>query len=115
MLAGDRPRNFADVDIAAGIERQAVRRDKLPRRLARTHGAEAGEQLACFREDAEPRAEVGGFLVDRHAGPELPQVTDRLRPGVHVQRAGAVHVMPLVDELAAAVEDLNAVVSRSAT
>src|SRR5581483_1701090 len=84
MLPGDRPRYFADVKIAARVEREAVRRDELPRRLAWADVAQARENFSLLRENAEARPEIRAVLVDRHAWPELSEVAERLAPGIHI-------------------------------
>src|SRR5689334_1684342 len=109
MLSRDGPRDFADINIAARIEREAVRRDELPSRFARPDVAEAREDFSFLGENAEARPEIRAVLVDRHARPELAEIAEGLAASIHIERARAVHVMPLIDEFSAAVEDLNPV------
>ena len=103
--------HFADVDVAARIDREAVRRDEFP-------GLESRSRLA-----SEPRDELALAIHDRQAGPdvrvvpvhrrrrtELADDESGLAAAAAVEAAGPVHVDPLRFVLAVAVEHLDAVI-----
>src|SRR5688500_20390731 len=96
MLPHIRPRYFTDVNIAARIDGDAVRRDELPRLLAGVNVTEARQPLAGLVVDIDPVAEVRRGLVDAQTRPQLADITDRsLFRRVHVERARPVQVIPL--------------------
>src|SRR5262245_17735918 len=64
--------HFADVDVAARVDREAVRRDELARLEAGARlAAEARDQLALGVDEREPRPDVRMLAVDRHRRAEL--------------------------------------------
>jgi hypothetical protein len=103
--------DLADVDVAARVDREPVRRDELPVLEARPRpAAEARDEPALAVDDGEARSDVGLIAVHRHPRPELADDELRFRPAAAVQAARPVHVDPLRLVAAVAVEHLDAVV-----
>src|SRR5262249_22545079 len=67
-LGPGRVGDLADVEVAVAVDREPVRRNELPHRLARMHTPEPSEKLPFAREDADARAKVRRVAVDRIAG-----------------------------------------------
>src|SRR5581483_3237073 len=107
-----RMRDFGDVDVAARIDRDAVRGDELTEPLADRFRAEMREQLALGRDDRHARAEVGHVTRKRghRLGPELADEADRILSARNKQAARPRQIVPLPLILALAVEHLPAMV-----
>src|SRR5439155_26099248 len=103
-------RDLADVDVAARIDGEAVRRDELAELEPGGTIAEAREHLALRRVDADARPDVRQLLVHRHAAARLADVEARLGTAMQVEAGRAMHVVPLRFVLAVAVEHLDAMV-----
>src|SRR5204863_8864531 len=103
--------DLADVDVAFGIERQAVRGDELaglePGALL---AAEPGDQLALAVHDGKARAQVGRLEIDGHAGSQLADDESGFLAAAAVEAARPVQVVPLRLVFAVAVEHLHTVV-----
>jgi hypothetical protein len=66
-------RDFAHVHVAVRIDRHAVRRDELPRRVACTRDvAEAREQRSLVVDDADARSRFGDARLTPITGPHSP-------------------------------------------
>src|SRR5260221_5417938 len=109
-LRPGRPRDLADIDVAARIDGDAVRGDELAEFDPGMERAEPGEDLALVADDAEARPEIGHVAVDRLVGAELADIAQRLLAARHVEPARTVQVVPLRLVSSVAVEDLDAVV-----
>src|SRR6516225_10546283 len=84
-------RHLADIDVAARIDREPVRRDELARVEPGMRVAEPRQQLALARIDADPRAAIRQLDVDRHVGPDLAnEEARRLGAALHIEAGGAV-------------------------
>src|SRR5580704_7574776 len=105
-----RPRDFADIEVAARIDAEPVRPEKRGRRGAGVHVAKARQQLALIVDDADPGPEVRAVAVDRLHRPELADIADRMTGIIHVEPAGPVQIVPLRLVFAVAVKHLDAVV-----
>src|SRR5439155_1908028 len=103
-------RYLADVDVAARVDGQPVRRDELARLEPGRAMAQPRQHLARVAIDADSRPDVGHVVVHAHAAADLADVEAPVRPALHEQARGAMHVVPLRLELAMAVEDLDAMV-----
>src|SRR6185503_8364155 len=104
--------HLAHVDVAAGVDRDAMRRDEFPR-LQSGPGlaAEPRDGGALAVHDRQTRADIGHIAVHFHAGPQFPDdELQRLLASAAVQAAGPVHVDPLCLVLAVAVEYLHPMV-----
>src|SRR5713226_4474768 len=110
VLAHDRPGHLGHVKISARVDRDPARRDELAGRFAATDISQPREQLSFTRENAQPWTQIRDILVDRHTRSQLAEVAERIPPAIHVERAGAMHVVPLRLELAVRIEDLHAVI-----
>src|ERR1043165_932553 len=87
---------LADINVAARIDGEAVRRQELAGLLAGpVLAAKAGDRLALLVDDGEPRADVGVLAVDRHAWPQLADDEARVPAAAAIERARPVHVVPL--------------------
>src|SRR4051794_35000874 len=65
--------DLADIDVAPGIQRDAVRRQEFSARNARARLAAEPRDAVAFRvHDREPRAEIGHLAVDGQARTEFP-------------------------------------------
>ena len=103
--------DFADIDVAFRIQRDAVRREKFAGiETGAVFTAEARDPISLAVEDAQARAEIGRGAVDRHPRAELAHNEIRLLPSAAMQRAGAVQEIPLRLVFAIAVEHLHAMV-----
>src|SRR5437899_7206898 len=103
-------RNLADVDVAARVDREPVRRDELTRLESSGALTEPREQVALVAVDAHARSDVGHVVVHAHAAADLADIEAALPAALHVEAGRPVHVHPLRLELAVAVEHLNAMV-----
>src|SRR6478735_9667262 len=64
--------DLADIDIAFGIQRDAVRCEEFADLYARTVlAAEPRDAVSPGVDDGQPRTEIGSLQVDRHARAEL--------------------------------------------
>src|SRR6266567_7555465 len=103
--------DFADVDVAARIDGEPVRRDELAGFEPGMGVAEPGQQFALMGVDADPRPAIRDVDVDRHVGADLADIeARRARAGFHAKPRRTVHVVPLRLVFAVAVEYLDAVV-----
>src|SRR5687768_15741428 len=83
--------HLADVDVAARIEGEAVRRDEFARLEARAVlAAQASQQLAFLVDERESRTEVGMLAVDAHSRAQLADHELRSRAAAAVERARPV-------------------------
>src|SRR4051812_28270512 len=82
-----RPRDLADIDVAARIDGDAVRCDELAGIGAGMEIAEPGEDLALVADDADARAEIGHVAIHRLVGAELADIAERLLAARHVEAA----------------------------
>src|SRR5205823_9094152 len=104
-------REFADIDIAAAVDGDAVRRGELAGRDTGMRLAEPRHDLVRFcRVDADPRANIGPIAVDLALRPTLADVAERARAACQAHAVRPVQVIPLRFPFAVAVKDLNAVV-----
>src|SRR6516225_768684 len=79
-------RHLADIDVAARIDREPVRRDELARVEPGVRVAEPRQQFTLSRIDADPRAAIRQVYVDRHVGPDLAdKEARRLGVAFHVE------------------------------
>ena len=78
MLPHDRPRNLGDINIAARIERNSVRRNELSRRFAALEVAETRQTIPTCVVDVDPVSQVGTVLIYAHARTELADPRRRL-------------------------------------
>src|SRR3984957_2157017 len=103
--------DLADIDVAAGIHRDAVRRDELAGVEPGMEVAEPGQQFAHMAVDADPGPAIRPLDIDRHVRPDLADIEPRMvGAGFHTQAGRAVHVVPLTGILAVAVKHLDAMV-----
>src|SRR5438874_10491333 len=99
--------DFADIDVAARIHREPVRRDELPRIESGMRMPEPAQQLTVVAVDADPRPAIRQIDVDRHVGPDLADIKSAVLARLHVQPRRPVHVDPLRFVFAVAVEHLH--------
>ena len=104
------PGDLADIDVAARVDRETVRRQELAELGPGRRVAEAADQLAFMIDDADPRPEIGNIAADGSGRTDFADVADRLVTVRHVEAARAVQVLPLRLVLAVAVEDLDPMV-----
>src|SRR5260370_31133311 len=64
-------RDFADIDIAARVDGQPVRRDELTGVEPGMGMTEPRPELALARITADPRAAIPHVQIDRHYGPDI--------------------------------------------
>src|ERR1700687_3198272 len=103
--------DFADIDVALGIQRDAVRCEELAGLEAWTVFAAAPrDALSLVIDDAQARTEIRHLTIDRQGGPELANDKIRRLAAAAMQRARAVQIIPLCLVFAVAVEHLHAVV-----
>src|ERR1700687_1954334 len=103
--------DFADIDVALRIQRDAVRREEFAGLEAGTVlAAEPGDALSLGVDDAQARAQIRHLAIDRHAGAKLANDEIRLPTAAAMQRAGPVQIIPLRLVSAVAVEHLHAMV-----
>src|SRR4029453_18397030 len=102
--------DLADIDVAARIDRQAVRRHELTRLDAGRANAQPRQHLTLVAVDADPRSDVRHVVIDAHAAADLANVEAALGPAFHVEPRRPVHVVPLRLEPAVALENLSAMV-----
>src|SRR6202011_5315801 len=86
-------RSLADIDVAARIDGNSVRRDELAGVEPGMRVAEPRQEFALARIDTDPRAAIRQVDIDRHVRPDLAdKETQRLRTALHVEAGGTVHV-----------------------
>src|SRR6202163_2516402 len=103
--------DFAEIDVALRIQRDAVRREEFAGRKAWTFlAAEPCNALSLGVDDGQAGAQIWRLQVDRHARTKLADNEIRLPAAAAVQRAGPVQIVPLRLVFAVAVEHLHAVV-----
>ena len=103
--------DLADIEVAARIDREPVRREELPRpRAGERLVAEPRQHLALVVQHRDARPEIGRAAIEPVIGPDLADVADRAFARRHVEPARPVQVVPLRLELAVAVEHLHAMV-----
>ena len=105
MAAAYREGDFADVDIASGVDGDAVRSDEFAWLLALLRIAYARQQLSPSVENAHTVSQTGRVVDTWHAV-ELADIDVPIRPDHHAVRA--MDIVPHCDELSVGVEDLNA-------
>src|SRR6185436_18302966 len=99
--------HLTDVDVAARVDGEPVRRDELAGLEPRGAIAESREQLALPAVNADARPDVGHVQVDGDAAPDFAHVEAALRATLQEQTGGAAHVVPLRLVLPVAVEHLD--------
>src|SRR5436190_11814484 len=108
--------DLADVDVAFGIERQAVRGDELaglgPGALL---AAEPGDQLALAVDDGKARAQVGRLEIDGHAGSQLADDERGLLAATAIEAARPVRLFHCASYLPLPSNTCTRWFSRSAT
>src|SRR4029077_12100169 len=67
-------RHLSHIQIAAGIDREAMRGDELIEFLACSNIADAANQFSLVVHDADAWPEIGDLAVDRHGRSEFPDV-----------------------------------------
>src|SRR5260221_1049187 len=103
--------DFADIDVALRIQREAVRREEFSGLEARAVlAAKPRDPLALGVNDGQARTQIRNLAIDRHARAELANDKIRLLAAAAVQRTGAMQIIPLRLVSAVAVEHLHAVV-----
>src|SRR3954453_23067003 len=70
-------RDFADIDVAAAVDREPVRRDELAGGEPGMLMAQPRQQFALVGVDADPRPATGHVDIDRHLGTNLADVEAR--------------------------------------
>src|SRR5215831_5925226 len=104
--AADRERHLTNVDIAARIDSDAVRRDELAGSVALDGIAETRQELTVAVQDADAVAEPRRVVDTRDAG-QLADVHVAVRTDGHA--VWSMDVVPHRDERAVGVEHLDAV------
>src|SRR5215475_12559247 len=85
--------------------------DKLTWLFAGENISQPRQSFALLVIDIYPVAQIRALFVHRHARTKFTDITDRVWPGgVHVERAGLMHVVPLRLLFAVAVEHLHAMI-----
>src|SRR6266700_2612282 len=103
--------DFADVDVAARIDGEPVRRDELAGLEPGMGVTEPGQEFALMGVDADPGPAIRDVDVARHIGADLADIeARRAGAGLHAKARRAVHVGPLRLVFAVAVEHLDPVV-----
>ena len=105
MAATDGIGYFGHVYVAAGVHRNAVRRDELAWAFPLFESAESGQEVPVQVKDAHSMPQAGSIINAAHSI-EFPNV-DIVLPEHH--SVWAVDVVPHGDEIASGVEDLNPV------
>ena len=105
-----RERDLADIQIAAGVDRDAVRRPERIHGRTEIRVVDPAEQRAVMRQNAEAGTDVRRVLVDGHAGTKFADITHRALAAGHAQSARPMQVVPLRLVAAGAVEHLDPVV-----
>src|SRR4029077_18054638 len=90
-----RPRHFADVEVAAAVHGEPVRRKELGRTKAGTKPAEPSDTLAGVDDDRHARTEVRNVAADWFGGAKLADVAHGAFAWRHEQAARPVQVVPL--------------------
>src|SRR5579862_10003258 len=88
-------RDLADIDVAARVDAQAVRRDELAGLQPGMGMAEPRQEFALMGVDADPRPAIRQVDVDRHVGADLADEKAAVLARLHVEARRAVHVVPL--------------------
>jgi hypothetical protein len=103
--------DLADINIASGIERDAVRGEE-PSGLetGAVFAAQPRDAFSPGIHDAQARTEIWDLAIDRHAWTKLADNKIRLPAPAAVQRAWPVKMIPLRLVLAVTVEHLDPVV-----
>src|SRR5215472_17962165 len=103
--------DFANINVAFGVERDAMRSEELstfnPGPLL---AAKPRDARSFVIDDGQARTEIGHLAVDRHARAEFADDEIRMLAAAAQKRAGPVQVVPLRLVFAIAVEYLDAVV-----
>src|SRR5439155_23596378 len=97
---------FADKDVAAAVDGDAVRRGELPGEDPAMRFAEPGQHLALQRVDADPRTDIRPVLVDLARRATLADVAERVMAVSEAHAVWPVQIVPLGLPLAIAVEHL---------
>ena len=103
------PGHLAHVNVASGVDADAVGRDEPARRPTLGLAAQPGLQIAPGVVDGHPRPQVGGLKVGADGHAQLADV-GALGGLVDVEAAGTGHVHPLRLKLAVGIEHLHPVV-----
>src|SRR3954470_19733939 len=83
--------DFADIDVAAAVDREPVRRDELAGSEPGMLMAQPRQQFALVGVDADPRPATGHVDIDRHVGADLADIeARRAGAGFHAEAGGAV-------------------------
>src|SRR5258708_7093465 len=86
--------DFAEIEAALEIERNAVGREEFSRlQPSAILAAEPGDALAFGIDDRKPRPEIRRLEVDRHAGAKLADNEIRMLAAAAMQRAGPVQIV----------------------
>src|SRR5262245_56699099 len=85
--------------------------DKLTWLLAGKNISQTPQSFAFLVINIYPASQIRALLVHRHAWTQFTDVTERIWPGgIHVESAGAVHIVPLGLVFAVAVEHLDSMI-----
>src|ERR1700719_3727927 len=103
-------RQFADINFAARIDGDAVRRGELSRQDPAMRLAEPRQDLALGGVDADARPDIGPVAVDLARRPALADVAQRVVAARQAHAVRAVQVVPLRLPFAVAVEHLHSMV-----
>ena len=86
MLTHNRPGDLADIDIAARIDGNPVRRNELTGRFSGFDVAEPCQAAACSIINVHPMPEVRRVLIYRIPRPQFADIADWIRTrAVHVR------------------------------
>src|ERR1043166_5092742 len=77
-LSHDRQGNFRNIKIAARIEGNSVRRNKLPGRFPGSEISEPRQSSTVLVIDIDAISEILAILVDGHSRPQLSDIADRI-------------------------------------
>src|SRR5712692_8990557 len=100
--------DFAEIDVALRIQRDAVRCEEFAGLEARTVlAAEPCDALSLGVDDGQAGAQIGRLQVDRHARTKLADAEIRLPAAAAMQRAGPVQIIPLRHVYGVAVDHLH--------
>src|SRR4029079_5448588 len=90
-----RPRPLADIEVAAAVHGEPVRRYELGRTKAGTKAAQPSDTLAGVVDDCHAGTELREVAPDRLGGAKLADVAHRALARRHEQAARPVQVVPL--------------------
>src|SRR4030095_8172106 len=107
--AGMGPGDFSQVDVASGVDANAVRRDELARDLAFWLVAQACQNVAFSIVEADAWANAVSLGIGRDSYTELAHIGD-IACLVNIQATGPCHVDPLRFKLTVGVKHLDAVI-----